>query len=157
MEAKSLNELTEILQTLLNLHENLLDITKKKQEVLVTGDVKALLSLLSEESKVVKQIGETDVRRTSVVGEEPLSAYILHRGSQAEKQEWTQLQDGLLALVSDITTVNQTNAVLIKQSLSFTQHMMEQLLPTTQAAGYSRQHDTVQESSSPNRFFDAKV
>ncbi len=160
MGEKSLNELTLILQSLTKLHESLLDMMKKKQQVLVKGEVQELLSILSEESKIVKQIGEAEVQRTKLVENKSsvtLSQYINLHGDTSQQQEWKQMQEQLLTLLSDIRTINRTNELLLQQSLAFTQYMMDQLLPSTHSSGYYKQNDTVLEASEPNRFFDAKA
>jgi flagellar biosynthesis/type III secretory pathway chaperone len=154
-----MNKLTVLLQTLAELHEKLLETVKKKQQILINGEINPLLGILSEESKLVKKIKETDQVRASLLGEQSsLSDIISQEPDGAEKEEWVRLHQKLKQLLAEIQQVNEANQQLIKQSLAFTQFMMDQMLPKSEDSGvYSSKAGSKEQSKESVRLFDAKA
>lgn len=153
-----MNKLTVILQTLAGLHESLLDTAKKKQRILIDGEINPLLAILSEEAKLVKRIKEADQVRTELLGEQSsLSDLIAQQPDGAKKEEWVSLHYKLKQLFGEIQQVNNTNQQLTKQSLAFTNFMIEQMLPKTEDAGVYSSKASSKEPSDAVRLFDAKA
>lgn len=153
-----MNKVTVILQTLASLHETLLDTAKKKQQILISGEINPLLAILSEESKLVKKINEADQVRTALLGEQSsLSDIIASKPDGAEKEEWISLHQKLTQLLGEIKQVNGTNQQLIKQSLVFTNFMMEQMLPKSEDTGTYSPKAHSKELSESVRLFDAQA
>ncbi|MCM3693261.1 flagellar protein FlgN [Neobacillus niacini] len=153
-----MNKLTILLQTLADLHDTLLETAKKKQEILISGEVNPLLGVLSEESKLVKKIRDTDQVRTALLGEQSsLADIIAAEPDGVEKEEWTRLHQRLTQLLAEIQQVNETNQQLIKQSLTFTQFMMEQMLPKSEDSGVYSSKAGSKEPKESVRLFDAKA
>lgn len=153
-----MNKLTVILQTLADLHETLLDTAKKKQRILIDGDINPLLAILSEEAKLVKKIKEADQVRTVLLGEQSsLSDLIAHHQDGAEKDKWISLHQKLKKLLEEIEQVNDANQQLIKQSLDFTNFMIDQMLPKTEDAGVYSAKASLKEPSDSVRLFDVKA
>jgi flagellar biosynthesis/type III secretory pathway chaperone len=153
-----MNKLSVLLQTLADLHGTLLETAKKKQEILISGEINPLLGILSEESKLVKKIRDTDQVRTTLLGEQSsLANIIAAEPDGVEKGEWTQLHQRLTQLLAEIQQVNETNQQLIKQSLAFTQFMMEQMLPKSEDSGVYSSKAGSKEPKESVRLFDAKA
>ncbi|WP_284036445.1 flagellar protein FlgN [Neobacillus sp. 114] len=153
-----MNKLTVILQTLADLHESLLDTAKKKQRILIDGEINPLLAILSEEAKLVKKIKEADQVRTSLLGEQSsLSELIAQQPDGAKKEEWISLHQKLKQLIVELGQVNETNQQLIKQSLAFTNFMIEQMLPKSEDAGVYSSKAQSKEPNDSVRLFDAKA
>ncbi|MFZ7944679.1 flagellar protein FlgN [Neobacillus sp. 19] len=153
-----MNKLTEVLQVLANLHETLLETAKKKQQILISGEINPLLTVLAEESKLIKKIQEADRERTALSGNHvSLSELIEQERDGTVKEEWSALNAHLRSLLAEIERVNQTNQQLIEQSLTFTNYMMEQMLPKANGAGVYSPKKDAQETLGSVRFFDAKA
>ncbi|MFJ5716445.1 flagellar protein FlgN [Neobacillus sp. NPDC093127] len=156
-----MNKLTEALQTLANLHETLLETAKKKQQILISAELNPLLSVLAEESKLIKKIHEADQKRTAILGEQAnqlsLSELIEREPDDTAKKEWSDLYTHLKSLLVEIEQVNQTNQQLIEQSLTFTNYMIEQMVPSSDGTGVYSPKAGTQEKQGSVRFFDAKA
>jgi flagellar biosynthesis/type III secretory pathway chaperone len=153
-----MNKLSVLLQTLADLHETLLETAKKKQQILISGEINPLLGVLSEESKLVKKIRESDQVRTTLLGEQSsLADIIAGEPEGAEKEELVRLLQKLKALLAEVQQVNETNQQLIKQSLAFTQFMMEQMLPKSEDSGVYSSKAGSKEPKESVRLFDAKA
>jgi flagellar biosynthesis/type III secretory pathway chaperone len=148
-----------MLQTLADLHETLLETAKKKQQILISGEVSPLLQILAEESKLVKKIKEADQVRVTLMGEQSSLADIIAKEPDgAEKEEWVRQLQNLKGLLAEVQQVNETNQQLIKQSLAFTQFMMEQILPKSEDSGvYSSKAGSKEQPKDSVRLFDAKA
>ncbi|MFF2448113.1 flagellar protein FlgN [Neobacillus sp. NPDC058068] len=156
-----MNKLTEALQTLANLHETLLETAKKKQQILISAELNPLLSVLAEESKLIKKIQEAEQKRTAILGEQAnqlsLAELIEREQDNALKREWREQFAQLKSLFAEIERVNQTNQQLIEQSLTFTNFMIEQMVPSSDGTGVYSPKAGTQETRESVRFFDAKA
>lgn len=156
-----MNKLTVVLQWLVELHVTLLDTAKKKQQILISGEITPLLAVLSEESRLIKKIKEADTSRTAVVEQmaphHSLSELIDRQPDGDEKAEWTSIRNRLQHLFQEIEQVNQANQQLLQQSLTYTQHMIEQMLPVSEGSGLYSPGSASKESSDSVRLFDAKA
>jgi flagellar biosynthesis/type III secretory pathway chaperone len=153
-----MNKLTVSLHTLAGLHVALLDTAKKKQQILISGEVNPLLAILSEEAKLVKKVKEAEEVRTALFGEQSsLAGFIAEQPDGAEKEELISLHRKLKELLGDIEQVNGTNQQLIEQSLAFTDFMIEQMLPKSADAGVYSAKANSKERSDTVRLFDAKA
>jgi flagellar biosynthesis/type III secretory pathway chaperone len=153
-----MNNLITILQTLAEFHQSLLETAKRKQQILILAEMKPLIAILAEESKLIKKINEADKQRMAILGEQSTLSEIIERQAEGEeKKELLSLQAKLKSLFAEIERVNQTNQQLVEQSLTFTNFMMEQMLPKIDGTGtYSVKVDG-KESNESVRFFDAKA
>jgi FlgN protein len=156
-----MNSLTGVLHSLVELHENLLTTARKKQQILIRAEMNPLLAILSEESKLIKKINEADQKRMASLGEEAyqssLSALIEKQTDGAEREEWIHLHQQLQQLFQEIERVNQSNQQLLKQSLSFTKFMIEQMLPQSEGSGVYNPMAASKEMRDSVRLFDAKA
>lgn len=156
-----MSNLTEILKELVVLHTTLLNIVKKKQQVLISAEINPLLSILAEESKLIKKIKEADQKRLTTLGEvayrSSLSKILENQPDGEEKEEWTAIHKHLQNLFLEIGDINETNQQLIQQSLAFTQFMMEQMLPVTEGSGLYNATAGTKEIKNNIRLFDTKA
>lgn len=156
-----MNSLTEILQELVVLHTTLLNTAKKKQQVLISAEINPLLSILAEESKLIKKIKDVDQKRITVLGEEAykssLSELINNQPDGKEKEEWIQIHKQLQSLFEEIGRINEANQQLLEQSLAFTQYMIEQMLPVSDGAGLYNATASTKEIKNDTLLFDTKA
>lgn len=156
-----MNNLASILQSLFEFHESLLNTTMKKREIIIGGDINPLLSVLAEESKLIKKIKETDKRRIDLLGEEAykssLSSLIDRQSDGEEKQQLITLHQQLKLLFEKIDRINRSNQELLHQSLAFTQYMIDRMLPMAEESGHYGSAASSQEKTRSVRLFDAKA
>jgi flagellar biosynthesis/type III secretory pathway chaperone len=156
-----MSNLTEILQELLGLHDTLLETAKKKQQILISAEINPLLSILAEESKLIKKIKEADQKRLILLGEEAykssLSELIKNEPDGEEKVEWTNIHKQLQRVFDEIGRVNEQNQQLLEQSLAYTQFMIEQMLPEKNGSGLYNATARTKEMKNDTRLFDTKA
>jgi flagellar biosynthesis/type III secretory pathway chaperone len=156
-----MSNLTVILKELTELHVTLLETAKKKQQILISAEINPLLSILAEESKLIKKIKEVDQKRITVLGEEAyklsLSELIKTQPDGEEKEEWIEIHKQLQSLFQEIGQTNEANQQLLQKSLAFTQFMMEQMLPATEGSGIYNSTASTKEMKNNTRLFDTKA
>jgi flagellar biosynthesis/type III secretory pathway chaperone len=156
-----MNNLKAILHLLIELHVSLLETVKKKHKILISGEINPLLSILSDESKLIKKIKEADKRRIEVLGEgadkTSLKKIIEIQPDGDEKKELISIYDQLKILFQEVESVNGSNQQLLQQSLAFTQYMIEQMLPMSEGSGQYSSVAGSKEMKESVRLFDAKA
>ncbi|WP_203556348.1 flagellar protein FlgN [Bacillus sp. B15-48] len=153
-----MNNLTNILQQLAFHQETLLITAKKKQQILISGEMNPLLTLIAEETKLLKKINQLDQERAALLGEERTLSDVINQQPDGDtKREWASLQQRLQQLLAEIKNINESNQLLLEQSLAFTQFMMEQMLPKSDGSGIYNAKSTAKEKSGSVRLFDAKA
>ncbi|RDU35913.1 hypothetical protein DRW41_15060 [Neobacillus piezotolerans] len=155
-----MNKLLEVLQLLADLHNKLLDTAKRKQEILISGDIQQLLPLISEESKLLKRIKQAEEERTRALGEDVNLSF----SRLIEQQPEGDLKEKLKSILSvlqqrfeEIGRVNHLNQQLLEQSLTYTQYMINQILPASEGPGLYSAGANPKEMNESVRLFDAKA
>ncbi|AZU64190.1 flagellar export chaperone FlgN [Neobacillus mesonae] len=156
-----MNKLTEILQMLTDLHITLLETAKKKQEILVSAEINPLISVMADEARLIKKIKKVDEMRMEVLEHDnkylPLSKLIEQQPDEDLHAEWTSKLFVLQKLFKEIDKVNKLNQQLLQQALTYTQFMIEQLLPPSKDSGLYSADTESQESREYARLFDLKA
>jgi flagellar biosynthesis/type III secretory pathway chaperone len=156
-----MSSLTNILRELAEHYGILLETAKKKQQILISGEVNPLLSVLAEESKLIKKIKETDQKRMTLLGEDAykasLSELINNQPDGEEKQEWLSIHKQLQGIFQELGRVNEANQQLIQQSLALTQFMMEQIIPESNDSGLYNASAGTKDTKTNIRLFDTKA
>jgi flagellar biosynthesis/type III secretory pathway chaperone len=156
-----MNNLTEVLQMLTDLHITLLETAKKKQEILISAEINPLLGIMADESKLIKKIKEVDEMRLEILEHDksylPLSKLIEQQPDGVTKAEWESKLKLLQRLFEEIDKVNKHNQQLIQQSLTYTQFMIEQMLPQSKDSGLYGSEAEAQDSREYARLFDLKA
>jgi flagellar biosynthesis/type III secretory pathway chaperone len=156
-----MNSLTEVLQMLTDLHITLLETAKKKQEILISAEINPLLAIMADESKLIKKIKAADELRLDVMEHDkaylPLSKLIEQEPDGVTKAEWTSKLNLLQRLFQEIEKVNTLNQQLLQQSITYTQFMIEQMIPQSEGSGVYRVEAASQDSREYARLFDLKA
>lgn len=156
-----MNSLTEVLQVLTDLHVTLLETAKRKQEILISAEINPLLAVMADESKLIKKIKKVDEMRMEVLEHDesylPLSKLIEQQPDGVIKAEWTSNLKLLKRLFEEIAKVNKLNQQLLEQSLTYTQFMIEQMIPQSKDPGLYRSEAEAQDSREYARLFDLKA
>jgi flagellar biosynthesis/type III secretory pathway chaperone len=156
-----MNSLTEVLQMLTDLHITLLETAKKKQDILISAEINPLLAIIADESRLIKKIKEADEMRMEVLEHDkaylPLAKLIELQPDGETKVEWAAKMDLLKRLFEEIDRVNKLNQQLLQQSLTYTQFMLEQMLPQPEGTNLYGSDASAQESREYARLFDLKA
>jgi flagellar biosynthesis/type III secretory pathway chaperone len=155
-----MTKLTDTLNMLAELHFNLLDITRKKHRILISGEINPLLSVLYDESRLIKKIKEADKKTAKFLEQDyanhSLSEVIELQPEGDEKAKLTSIQNFLRNVMEEINRVNHSNQQLLDQSLKYTQYMIEHLVPISNSSGmYSAGASSNDYNNS--RLFEAKA
>jgi flagellar biosynthesis/type III secretory pathway chaperone len=158
-----LAELTRLLNQQKVLYEELLELAKEKQKILVKGSLEALDSLTKKEEALIFQAGKLEEQRyqcgrqvISLLGlkeDVPLSEIKEKAPLEYKKPLETVLQE-LTGLFQDLTRLNEENTNLIQQSLRFVNFTMEVISQQSKPT-YTPDKDVKMEQIS--RLLDKKV
>ncbi|MCS7242477.1 flagellar protein FlgN [Candidatus Caldatribacterium sp.] len=121
--------LLEGLKRELELQQELLDIARKKQGLLVTNNIEALVPLLEREEDLVFQTCSMEKRLKNIwkelterffpnAGEMHLSK-IIELADMDMREEFRRLQESLTAVVEELRELNRRNAILIEDILNY--------------------------------------
>jgi flagellar biosynthesis/type III secretory pathway chaperone len=156
-------QLIELLEKHVKLHKGLLELAKKKTEVLKKGDMEALSGIMKEEQKYIAAINQIERERIQVVeamisGEEErtLTACI-SRTEGTERTMLEKLRDELSAVISELKNINLLNQQLIQQSLQFVNMTLDMIMPQPQDINYGTPNKTPNPYEGGRSLFDSKA
>ena len=126
---KSVDGLLDILIKECGLYGDLYDLSRKKSEIIVDGDVDALTRVLSVEQQLVIELGHLENQREKVIEEWALSVGVdPQRATLSEiipflngdtkgriEKVWNELSE----MVSQLRQTNDLNGTLIKNNLEY--------------------------------------
>ncbi|KYG33694.1 flagellar protein FlgN [Alkalihalobacillus trypoxylicola] len=157
-----------VLQQLIDVHETLYQLAKKKSIMITKNQMPELEWLLREETKSVQKLRMIDsIREREVTallnnkgykGNEPILAELLKVVSEEEKESLLNLQEELLEKMTLLRKKNQHNQELLEESINFVHFSLELLSPQLSDHHYHPDHDVDQEQNSrTSSVFDSKA
>lgn len=153
------------LEELISVQKQLINFAEQKKNVLIERKIDELNKLVQEETKVVKQLNELENERENLVmtllEEHPTLSFsqFVEQIRDAGTRNNLQLQlKTLQQLMGDLQAKNKINERLLKDSMSFVQHMIEQVTKSKQQH-FNYQSPLGQQKSptSSQGFFDTKA
>lgn len=162
----SVETILEKLQNLVNIHEELVAISKQKTEVVKEGSVENLQALLVKERKQIRALEKEEKSRQEAVetwlfkNELPSSDVTITRmletvSDQKEKQELEQATITLTKIITELKQQEQLNLSLINQSMQFVQLSIDTLQPSITNINYGNKQ---QDAGAMNRsLFDSQA
>lgn len=169
--ASLMQELIATLESENTEYEKLLELTKKKAEVLVSQNISQLEKVTDDEQIVVARIAKLDSKREEVTKDianvinkdvETLKLSVLIELMSKQPKEQRQLQevhDRLKETVRRVRMINENNAELIRQSLEmveFDLNLMQAMRQAPETNNYDRGAVNVGDTLGSVRGFDAK-
>ncbi|HJV17128.1 MAG TPA: flagellar protein FlgN [Bacillales bacterium] len=127
--------LVTIMEKLLKLHQSLYELSVKKTDILIEGDMDALNQILKDEQAHIAAISKFEDERQKVVEailpgvEKPTISDCVAAVDGAEKDFLDQLRTELMETVSNIKEKNELNQQMIHQSLQFVHLTMNLVTP----------------------------
>jgi flagellar biosynthesis/type III secretory pathway chaperone len=159
----SAKQLIELLEKHVKLHKGLLELAKKKTEVLKKGDMEDLAGIMKEEQKYMTAINQIERERIQVVeamvsGEEErtLTACI-SRTEGTERTILEKLRDELSAVILELKNINLLNQQLTKQSLQFVNMTLDMVMPEPQNMNYAAPNKVPNPYETGRSLFDSKA
>lgn len=143
--ASLIEELITTLDRENNEYEKLLELSKKKSDVIAARNITELEKITDEEQRVVTDIGILDAKRAEVtkdianvlnkdVESMKISVLVgLLSGQPKEKERLSRVHDKLKSTVSAVRTLNENNKQLIEQSLEMVEFDLNMIRSMRQA------------------------
>ncbi|MGC5324888.1 flagellar protein FlgN [Brevibacillus sp. SYSU BS000544] len=159
-----IDSLYDVLDNLLNLNRALYTLAVQKKDVLIKGDMDALVQMTQQEQKLIKAITTTEASRIQVINEIfaekglPLAEHTLLGLTKAltnvdQKSRLTKYREELIRIVSELREANELNQQLLEQSLSFVNHSLDLFTDTPEDDFIYRKPIGNQAMYQPNRSF----
>jgi hypothetical protein len=158
-------QLIVTLEQLISVQKQLINFAEQKKTVLIERKIDELNKLVQEETKVVKQLNEFENERMKLVNtlleKHPTLSFsqFVEQIQETGTRNNLQLQlKTLQHLMGDLQSKNKINERLLKDSMSFVQHMIEQVTKSKQQH-FNYQSPLGQQKSPTNSqgFFDTKA
>ncbi|UJF27098.1 flagellar protein FlgN [Planococcus sp. 107-1] len=160
-----LTSLAATLEELIGIQKQLLDFAEQKRIVLIERKVDELNGLVKEEAKLVKQLNQAENEREQLAEElrkeHPdltFSEFVAQLPDEIMKKRLQTQIETLQELLVELQAKNKINERLLIDSMSFVQHMIDQVTKTKQQ-NFNYQSPMGQpKSQTGNRgFFDTKA
>ncbi len=162
-----MNAIIDSLQTLLDVHKKLVAIGDEKVELVKTGNISALETLLREEAKLMRTLEITEKIRMKQV-----EAYLAKHGiakkdatlsdvkkaaTAAERERLDALQSELVAVIDELKWKNERNQELIEESLRFVELSLDLIAPHKEDIAYNPHDDGDDDYVIGHSLFDRKA
>lgn len=160
-----LNTLVATLEEMIGIQKQLLDFAEQKRIILIERKVDELNQLVKDEGKLVKQLNQAESKREQLAAElrqehpglgfsqfvDGIPDELMRRKLQAQIKTLQQL-------LEELQVKNKVNERLLLDSMSFVQHMIEQVTKTKQQNFNYQSPMGQQPSQTSNQgFFDTKA
>lgn len=127
-------DLKVVLKEEVNIVKNLLDLLEKQHSYLVNQEVFNLDGIIPKIEDVSKMLAKEETKRRVLTENKTMSSIILEF---KEDEELNNLYNCLLTLLEDIKTQKFSNDLIIKQTLSYTNSMLNMLKPRNENNTYN--------------------
>ena len=153
------------LQELTNIQKQLIAYAEQKRTVLIERKVDELNQLVTDEAKLLQQLEQLENERVRLVGsvmqQHPslsFNEFIEQLSDEATKNNIQLQMKTLQQLMVELQAKNKVNERLLKDSMSFVHHMIDQVTKTKKQT-YNYQSPVGQQKSqtSGRGFFDTKA
>jgi hypothetical protein len=153
------------LDELISIQNQLINFAEKKTTVLIERKVDELNKLVQEETKIVKQLTDLDNERErlveSLLQKHPslsFSQFVEQLPGDSTRSKLQSQLETLQQLMVELQAKNKINERLLTDSMSFVQHMIEQVTKSKQQH-FNYQSPLGQQKSltSSQGFFDTKA
>ena len=143
----SLNTLIQTMENMVEAHTRLLELATKKRALLVDEDIQGLQKLVLQESTYTSKIQELEQQRQQIVQDYMAQQGITGQSFTLEdllnvqkdpsiKATIQSISKQLLNLIKKITSLNESNQLLIHTSLSYIQYSLGMLVQKEPGFGY---------------------
>ena len=113
--------------------KELLELLDKQYQLILKKDVFALESLVEEMKIKNKEVAEVEVERRKLLGNNSIKEYILKSNNEDLDKSYRNINK----LLNEMILQKDTNDLLIKQQLSFTNKLLNIMNPKKEASVYN--------------------
>lgn len=165
-----LKPLINACEEIVAVQEQLVNLSQRKRDILVQGNIDSLSKLIQEESKLVRLLGKLEEVRISrmkgyleskgVLTEElTLSQLLQIIPEKADQTQIQELADKLQQTIQELQEHNELNAKLIQDSLNYINESIELMTDQSkETINYQRPAGNAKaKSTSARSFFDTKA
>lgn len=137
-------KLIETLTKLLQLHQNLYQVTLQKTDYLKNNDVEKLKGILKKEQmfvQAVKQIEEERIQLTAQFlgrGQDLTLTACIEKAEGEQKQRLQQIEKEFTEIIGKLRAANELNRELTHQALQFVSLSLDMLMPQENMTNYQR-------------------
>ena len=138
----SAENLINTMEKLLKLHQSLLELSTKKTDIVIKGDMDALKQILKDEQAHIAAIGKFESERQKFVEailpemDKPSVTDCIEVVDSMKKDTLSHLRAELLDTISKIKDKNELNQQMIHQSLQFVHFTMNLVVPQPMEFNY---------------------
>lgn len=150
-------------EEMIAIQTQLINCSEGKKSVLIERKVEELNQIVQEEAKLVKQLGKLEEERKQLVEsalqEHPsFSQFVDALPDDSAKKRLSSLFKTLQQLTIELQSKNQVNEQLLHDSVSFVQHMIDQVTHSKQRHfNYQSPLSSQPSQTSSRGFFDTKA
>lgn len=157
----SAGKLIQTLEKLLQLHQNLYNVTLQKTEFLKSENVEELKELLKKEQmfvQAIKQVEEERIKDTVnfLENEELTLSACIEKAAGEEKEKLTGISKKFTETMEKLKASNQLNKKLTKQALQLTAITLDMIMPQERDFNYNKPADNTKEKQRRS-LFDSKA
>ncbi|MBE6059816.1 MAG: flagellar protein FlgN [Clostridium sulfidigenes] len=127
------NQLKGILEEELKAIKALIDILEAQHELLVLQDVFKLEAITKDIDDCSRNLARAEGLRRSLTGKESIKKIV----EEVDKKEITHIYDEMVKAINALVIQKETNELLIKQSLSYTNSMLAMISPKKEPVVYN--------------------
>lgn len=129
-------QLSAVMARLIHLHRQLLAVADRKREVVISGEIDPLQSLLKEEAGLIDQVQDAEEERLQAMARYVSDAEdvrqvtlsgLVERMAPREREKIREQMEELTALVRQLKRTNEQNETLVDQSLQYVRHTLNVL------------------------------
>lgn len=128
-----LKDLKEILKDEINIVKSLLNLLEEQHSYLVNQEVFNLDGIIPKIQDLSKSLALIESKRRNIVDNKPMTQVL----NSLKDEELTNLHTEVLMLLHEAEVQKDSNELLIKQSLSYTNSMLNMLKPKKEAPTYN--------------------
>ncbi|MTI69504.1 MAG: flagellar protein FlgN [Firmicutes bacterium] len=114
-------EITNVLNTQLDVLKKLLDCLKEEKELLIKEDADALKIIVDKKMDLMKKLDEIEKDRVSICGDKTMDDLAL---KSEKKKEILDIKESYTETIVKINEMQLTNQMLTKQSLDYANSMV---------------------------------
>ncbi|ASW43129.1 flagellar protein FlgN [Clostridium isatidis] len=113
--------------------KGLLDLLDKQYELTIKKEIYALESIVEDIISKNKDVAETEVKRRKLLGNNSISDVVIN----SQDKELDEIYRRIQKLLNEIKLQKDTNEILIKQQLSFTNKILSLINPKRNVTTYN--------------------
>lgn len=164
------SDVIQILNQLVSNHEQLLELTTRKQKAIIHGDIELIRELVQSEALIIKDLNQVESERMNVfksfesevnkaqADTVTLSSYMDTLSESEDKEQIQHLTNQLTQIMDQLRYENDMNKSLTEDALIFNQQSIDLIAGIDDQPNYERPQ---QKQSSPaknsRRLFDSQA